>query len=327
MTVRDNCGWRSWSARGATAALAGVLAIPLTVHAQSVFDSGAPPGFTSAQVTRGQAAYATGCVMCHGEHLDDGQFGPPLKGAMFKSHWHYQSPGALLTFMAVTMPPTGPGTVPRQTLADIEAYVLQANGYKAGSQELSANALLGVGAGAGAPPAGRPAQAEFNRGPENRDATFTAVTSRRATQLGSLTTVSDEMLRHPPDGDWLMWRRGYDSIGHSPLRQINTANIGTLRAAWSWTLPTSPNEITPLVHDGVIFIKSANEVQALDGATGDLLWKYTRFLPDSLQNGRTEIVKNLAIYQDKLFAPTGDGHIIALDIRSGKLLWDQPVLD
>ena len=41
-------------------------------------------------------------------------------------------------------------------------------------------------------------------------------------------------------------------------------------------MPVGADEITPLVHDGVIFIESANTIQALDGATGDLLWQYVR---------------------------------------------------
>ena len=121
--------------------------------------------------------------------------------------------------------------------------------------------------------------------------------------LNNIAPVTDEVLRHPPDGDWLTWRRTYSSLGYSPLRQIDEANVSNLREAWAWVLPVSPDEITPLVHDGVIFIESANTIQALDGATGDLLWQYVRPLPESFLTGSTAIVKNLAIYQDMLYAP------------------------
>ena len=66
---------------------------------------------------------------------------------------------------------------------------------------------------------------------------------------------------------------------YSPLRQIDSTNVHNLREAWAWDLPVSRNEIAPLVHDGIIFIKSANTIQALDGRTGDLLWQYARALP------------------------------------------------
>ncbi|HEY6444378.1 MAG TPA: PQQ-binding-like beta-propeller repeat protein [Candidatus Acidoferrales bacterium] len=144
--------------------------------------------------------------------------------------------------------------------------------------------------------------------------------------LNNIAPVTDDVLRHPPDGDWLTWRRTYQSLGYSPLRQIDGNNVRNLREAWAWALPVSRNEIAPLVHDGIIFIKSANTIQALDGRTGDLLWQYVRPLPASLHDGSSAIVRNLAIYQDMLYAPTADGHIVALNVKSGALVWDQQVL-
>ncbi len=160
----------------------------------------------------------------------------------------------------------------------------------------------------------------------NHDATFNAAVARRKALLGNLAPVTDEILQHPPDGDWLTWRRTYSSLGYSPLHQIDKTNVHNLREAWAWVLPVGPDEITPLVHDGVIFIESANTVQALDGATGDLLWQYVRPLPESLHNGSSAIVKNLAIYRDMLYTPTADGHIVALNVKTGALVWDQQVL-
>lgn len=162
--------------------------------------------------------------------------------------------------------------------------------------------------------------------PPNNDARYTAAMAQRKQLLESVTPVTDQTLRQPQDGDWLTWRRTDSSLGFSPLRQINRENVSTLREAWAWVLPASPNEITPLVHDGIIFIKSANMVQALDGRTGDLLWQYVRSLPAALHNGSLNIVKNLAIYQNLLYAPTADGHIVALNVKTGAVVWDQEVL-
>lgn len=162
--------------------------------------------------------------------------------------------------------------------------------------------------------------------PANHDARYTATIARQKQLLDGITPVTDDMLHDPQDGDWLTWRRAYNSLGYSPLRQINRENVRDLREAWAWVLPTSPNEITPLVHDGIIFIKSANTVQALDGKTGDLLWQYVRSLPPSLHNGSLNIVKNLAIYQEMLYAPTADGHIVALNVKTGAVVWDHEVL-
>ncbi|HXC60705.1 MAG TPA: PQQ-binding-like beta-propeller repeat protein, partial [Steroidobacteraceae bacterium] len=118
----------------------------------------------------------------------------------------------------------------------------------------------------------------------------------------------------------------YDGLGFSPLRQIDRSNVKQLRMAWSWSLPDSMNEITPLVHDGVMFVYSGPVVQALDAASGELLWQYLRVLPDQYDNARASRVKTLALYEDRLIAPMVDGHVIALDIRSGRVIWDQVVL-
>lgn len=162
--------------------------------------------------------------------------------------------------------------------------------------------------------------------PANHDAVFQAATAERKALLDKISPVTDDMLRHPSDGDWLTWRRTYSSNGYSPLDQIKASNVRELREAWAWVLPTSRNEITPLVHDGIIFIKSANTVQALDGKSGDLLWQYARHLPASFHDGSSAVVKNLAIYQDMIYAPTVDGHVVALNTKTGALMWDTPVL-
>src|SRR6185312_6024579 len=104
---------------GALAALAGLcVAAPTPARAQQspqgLFDSG-PVSYTDAQALRGRSAYVDNCAMCHGAHLDDGQFAPPVKGAMFQSHWHNQSAAALLSYVATKMPPASPNSLTGQT--------------------------------------------------------------------------------------------------------------------------------------------------------------------------------------------------------------------
>jgi alcohol dehydrogenase (cytochrome c) len=86
-----------------------------------------------------------------------------------------------------------------------------------------------------------------------------------------------------------------------PLDQINKDNVKDLRSAWTWSLTTGATETTPIVHDGLLFIhNSADKIQALNGATGDLIWEYKRDLPAALladnQNYLTK--RNMAIYDD-----------------------------
>ena len=187
-------------------------------------------------------------------------------------------------------------------------------------------ALLAGAAAAQAPAAAAPPAAGGFPSIRNEDAVYGAALARRAATLARLTPATDALLANPPAKDWVNWRRAYDGLGFSPLTQINTKTVGGLRSTWDWSLPVSSNEITPLVHDGVLFVSSANRVLAFDGASGDLLWQYVRPLPPALNNGAGSIAKNLAIYEDKLIAVTPDKHLVALDAKTGKLVWDHEVV-
>ena len=141
--------------------------------------------------------------------------------------------------------------------------------------------------------------------------------------LAALTPVTDAMLADPPPGDWLMWRRTYDGWGFSPLDQVNHGNVKDLRLAWSWALPPGSTEITPIVHDGVLFIQGYRDgVEALNAANGDLLWRHTQ----TLAKGATVYFKRMmAIYQDKVVVGTSDKQLVALNMRTGQPDWDVQV--
>ncbi len=189
---------------------------------------------------------------------------------------------------------------------------------------LLASASLPVAARAQAPSSSEPAP-RF-AGIVNHDAAYDAALTARAARTARLTPVTAAMLRAPPAGDWLMWRRAYDGLGFSALAQINKTNVAKLGVAWSWSLPASPNEITPVVHDGVIFISSANRVQAMDGATGELLWQYIRSLPPGAGSAAATVVRNIAIYMNEILVPTTDRHMVALDAKTGQVVWDHEIV-
>src|ERR1019366_10258073 len=112
--------------------------------------------------------------------------------------------------------------------------------------------------------------------------------------LDRLAPVTPAMLAKPAASEWLTWRRTYDDQGYSPLKQIDRNNVKNLRLAWSWSLPPGPNTATPLEHDGVIFVQGYGDiVEALDAATGDLLWHFQRPLPEG---ARPAVKKDIAIY-------------------------------
>ena len=95
-------------------------------------------------------------------------------------------------------------------------------------------------------------------------------------QVKDFRPVTDAMLRNPAPGDWLNWRRTDNAWGYSPLDQINRQNVQQLQLAWSWAMDdTGANEATPLVYDGIMYLPNPRGViQALDAATGDLIWEY-----------------------------------------------------
>ncbi len=143
--------------------------------------------------------------------------------------------------------------------------------------------------------------------------------------LAAATPVTDALLANPSPNDWLAWRRTQDGLGFSPLTNINKDNVARLQLAWSLALPPGQNAATPLVHDGVIYVHSfGDHVQALDATTGDELWHYARTLPDS---SRPTVKRNLALYGDKVFFGTSDVHVVALDAKTGHVVWDQPITD
>ena len=163
--------------------------------------------------------------------------------------------------------------------------------------------------------------------PLTPDAKAGQVRQQRSALLSGMTPVTDTMLRNPPPGDWLQWLRTYDEQGFSPLSQINKKTVGSLRTAWTWSLPPGTSETTPIVHDGVLFVYgNQDRIQALDALTGDLLWEYTRTLPPGVRAGNT-IKRSFAIYGDKLYVATSDSHVIALDAKTGEAVWDREVAD
>jgi alcohol dehydrogenase (cytochrome c) len=145
----------------------------------------------------------------------------------------------------------------------------------------------------------------------------------------NLTPVTDAMLRDPPASDWLMWRRTYNGWGYSPLDQINKDNVKNLQVAWTWSMVSGATETTPIVHDGLLYIFNySNKIQALNAVTGDLIWEYKRDLPEALiANTPNLSSRNMAIYEGTLIAATSDAHLVALDAKTGKVVWDHATAD
>jgi polar amino acid transport system substrate-binding protein len=116
-------------------ALAGFAVISNAARA-----AGGGAVYSAAQASQGEAVYSTQCVSCHGATLE-GNIGPALKGSQFQQMAAAQqlTGASLLAVIAASMPKSNPGGLTSAQYAQLTAYILQQNGYPAGTAPLSAN--------------------------------------------------------------------------------------------------------------------------------------------------------------------------------------------
>ncbi|MGD8324687.1 MAG: PQQ-dependent dehydrogenase, methanol/ethanol family [Gammaproteobacteria bacterium] len=140
--------------------------------------------------------------------------------------------------------------------------------------------------------------------------------------------VTDERLRNPEPGNWLMFRRTYDGWGYSPLDQINTRNVDELVAVWSVSTGiTEGHQSPPIVNDGLMFVTTPmNQVHAIEAASGDVVWTYRRQMPFDLRLMHPTN-RGVALYGDKVFMATSDAKLVALAADTGTVIWETAVED
>ena len=150
--------------------------------------------------------------------------------------------------------------------------------------------------------------------------TITAISAVKAQDITSKELL--EGLSNP--SRWLTYSGDYTGQRFSPLTQITAANAGQLAA--QWTFQTGVNnkfEATPLVIDGTLYITGAlNHAWAIDGRTGRQIWHYERKLPSGLKVCCGLVNRGFAVLGDRLFMVTLDAHFVALEMKTGKVIYD-----
>lgn len=129
--------------------------------------------------------------------------------------------------------------------------------------------------------------------------------------------------------DWLTNGHDYGNRRYSPLDQINAGNVQHLTLAWAAQVrePPGSQETTPIVANGVLYYTSPfGEVVAVDARTGVELWRYQHKL-GAVATCCGAVNRGAALYHDRVYVSTLDAHILALDSRNGRLLWDASVAD
>jgi alcohol dehydrogenase (cytochrome c) len=153
-----------------------------------------------------------------------------------------------------------------------------------------------------------------------------------AQQAPAPLVTPDEILAGlPPDGSrWPTFGGNYANQRHSPLTQITPANVGRLVPQWTFQTGTLGNfETTPILRDNVLYVTGPQNVAwAIDARTGRQIWRYRRELPATGLTACCGLVnRGFGALGDKLFMTTLDAHLLALDMKTGAIVWDATLED
>src|ERR1700731_5253795 len=129
--------------------------------------------------------------------------------------------------------------------------------------------------------------------------------------------------------NWLTYSGDYTGRRFSSLDQVNAANAHSLAAKWVYqTGATGKIETTPLVVDGILYATAQDDrAFALDARTGRPIWMYQYQGPTDIRPCCGHVNRGLAILGDKVFMGTLDAHVVALDAKSGNVVWNETAAD
>jgi alcohol dehydrogenase (cytochrome c) len=273
--------------------------------------------FTREQAVQGRRLYEKTCAACHGAELTGGA-APPLSGSRFEGSWSHPQVTLddLLFLQTTTMPPRAASTLSADDHAAVFAYVLERNGYGAGTTAARAGTSALKKAprwsAAAAAKAAAAAPQEFVPAEEG------AVPGTSGPDQAALDAAEDS-------GEWLVYTHDYRGTRHSPLKQVDATNAGRLVPACVFQVGETDNFQTgPLVHAGTMYFTTWRTTFAIDAATCRPRWRSTWKLRGASMWQRN---RGLALKDGRVVRGTADGYLIALSAETGKLLWARRVAD
>ena len=149
------------------------------------------------------------------------------------------------------------------------------------------------------------------------------------TLYGDMHTVTQDMLsRADGDGNNFLHTNGnYSQTRYYPARQINSDNVGDLRPAWIFqTEIVESLETSPIVVEGVMYVTTSfNHVYALNAETGEQIWHYKHKMGPITTYCCGPNNRGVAVYGDRVYMGTLDARLVALDAKTGKLIWNVEV--
>jgi len=152
-----------------------------------------------------------------------------------------------------------------------------------------------------------------------------------APKYGDLSTVTQDLLnRAGGDGNnFLLTNGDYRQQRYYPNSQINRMNVARLRPAWIFqTDVMESTETSPIIVNGIMYVTTSfDHVYALDARTGEELWHYKHKLGPITTYCCGPNNRGVAAYEDKIYLATLDSKLVALDAKTGKLVWQSEIAD
>jgi len=142
--------------------------------------------------------------------------------------------------------------------------------------------------------------------------------------VADVNVSPDDLLTQPPAANWTSYNGDYTGRRYSALHEITATNVGRLRAAWIFHASNSEKlEVTPVVVRGVMYVTAANDAWALDARTGRVIWHHQRPVSAGLlDDAAAHKNRGVGVWRNFVYMETDDAHLLCLDARSGRLLWD-----
>src|SRR6266508_2204522 len=276
--------------------------------------------YTDAQAARGQAVYDNKCASCHGLRLEGGS-ASALSGDKFTDRWARGDKSVDdLYYITRTQMPFGAGnTLSKQQYIDTVAYILKANGYKAGTQELPADPALlkqikiepQVSLKEGV--VQTPAESGASASASTNGAGGAPDPSSKGPSQQELNAASSNA------ADWLMSNHDYTGQRYVDLKQINRLNAASLRPVCLYQAgDTKPFPNNPVVYSGVMYSTTTSPTIAMDATNCRVKWRHN-WKPKSVEVYPPN--RGAAIKDGRVVRATTDGYLFALDIETGKPLW------
>jgi alcohol dehydrogenase (cytochrome c) len=279
--------------------------------------------YTTEQAAQGAQTYAANCASCHGANLSGGA-GPPLSGSGFLANWRTRTVADLDTFEHSQMPLTAPGSLTPAQYMEITAFILEKNGFPAGSRALSASDREVL----------HPTEA--TRDLQQRLASNTPIPAKAASAPAAAASPAKQPSTSGPSEAeilaadtattyWPFFNKGLMGYRYSTLDGIDAGNAANTRAVCAYQLgEVGSFQTGPIMYAGIVYVTTTHGTYALDATTCRAVWshQYVPTGPEVTNNN-----KGAAIAGGRVVRGTQDGHLFALDAKTGVVLWDRVVMD